>query len=218
MKKMLIVLFRVFVILLSSCHHSNNSSKTTNNVNNVNNLNCQSPGGDTSDFATPLGRLYLEWRPSFTIFQGRVWRSAVPDPFTETPREGFCRLLESTPSFCDPPCEWETQVCMEGVCVNYPQRLHINTLTLTGVAQSPVTVRADNTGEYTWYQDVPPAASQVTLTAFGGELEPFVLETCVPFAFDVTGDWSNAFNSDNQVKTLNSRGPIHSPKLACTCA
>lgn len=71
MRKIL-VHFRVLVILFSSCHYSNNPSNTTNNVNNVNNINCQNFGGDTSDFAAPLGRLYLEWRPSFTIFQGQI--------------------------------------------------------------------------------------------------------------------------------------------------
>ncbi len=189
MKARIFLIFS-FLIVFGCKNDSNKINNSNSNSNNLNNTDCQTPGGNEPVFDVPLGHFFLDVGDSFQMLQGRVWHSEPPDPFTETARHGFCRLLESEPSFCDPACEWGTQVCISGACQDYPARRDAGALTVSGALASPVTVRPDAVGEYAWARDAAPVNSRIRLAAAGGDVGAFELETCVPAPIAVSGDWS----------------------------
>lgn len=166
------------------------SSNNVNNANNVNNVDCGAPGDAGPRFDQTPNRFDVRTGDGWRVLSGRVYDGAPPDPFTEAGRQGLCRLLTSAPTFCEPACEWGTEVCIAGTCRTYPGILSAGTLTLTGATGAPVTVLPDDLGNYVWDSTEAFSVENVGLAAAGDLVGAFTLEACAPPQLAPVGDWS----------------------------
>ncbi|MBU1070330.1 hypothetical protein KJ975_12250 [Myxococcota bacterium] len=182
-----------FGCLLGQAACDDGGGKSTNNINNtnnVNNANCGAPGDASPRFNQTPSRFEFRNGPGWRVISGRVYDGASPDPFTEAGRQGLCRLLTSGQTFCEPACEWGTQVCIDGTCRTYPGVLSAGSLTLTGATGAPVTVQPDDMGNYVWDSTEAFTVENVGLAAAGDLVGAFTLEACAPPQLAPVGDWS----------------------------
>ncbi|PKN21552.1 MAG: hypothetical protein CVU65_16635 [Deltaproteobacteria bacterium HGW-Deltaproteobacteria-22] len=174
------------------------SGKSTNNVNNINNVSntnnannaCGAPGDASPRFGQTSNRFDFRNGPGWRVLSGHVDDGPPPDPFTEAGRQGLCRLLTSAPTFCDPACEWGTEVCIDSTCRTYPGVLSAGAFTLTGATGAPVTIHPDNLGYYVWDSTEAFTVENIGLAAAGDLVGAFTLEACAPPQFAPVGDWS----------------------------
>ena len=203
MLRKLIILAFLGVLVLAACDDggSTNNANNVNNINNVNNANnannannvnnaCGAPGDAQPRFGQTPDRFELRNGEAWRVFSGRVYDGAPPDPFTEAVREGHCRMLTSAQSFCDPACEWGTEVCIVDTCHTYPGVRSAGALTLTGVTGTPVTVQPQDPAYYTWDSTEAFTVENVQLAAAGDVVAAFELEACAPPQLTPVGDWS----------------------------
>lgn len=87
---------------------------------------------------------------------------------TEAQRTGNCRLLTYTPSQCSPACI-DGEVCIDGECRSYPDRVARGTLTWTW-PDGELVVEPDSLGGY-YGQGTTSEAGPVTISVDGITLE-----------------------------------------------
>ncbi len=152
--------------------------------------------------------------------------------YDELLREGSCRQLEGSPSFCEQPCDG---YCVgNGECVPYPERMSVGTLTMTGLSE-PVSIDPEVGNYYSYYgaRQLTRPGTAIRASAPGAEFggfdlsvlppEPLVVSNFQDLALvagtPLTIEWTPGSNAEARVRLwlladLN-HGQIHGAVIHC---
>ena len=144
--------------------------------------------GEGPDLEPPASRLVARAYP-VDVGGGAelsgAFADGVPVSFhEESAREGNCRIVSFTPSSCDPSCAGD-QACIDGTCVDYPDRVDHGALAWTFEGGSR-TVEPDGTLGYNAF------ASDGSEGPMSLEVDGVLLESPAAPALVADGDWSAA--------------------------
>jgi hypothetical protein len=143
--------------------------------------------GEEPSFDKPHGVIRVHNEDYYPHLDGAVSDRPPLDFQVEAERSGQCRLLTYTPASCDPVCGPE-EVCLQGVCEPYPQRLGAGALTLTTEGGS-VQIQPDALDGYLLELD-GQVTGEITLSAAGDEVPGFEVSSCAVAELQPTSDWS----------------------------
>jgi hypothetical protein len=143
--------------------------------------------GSEPSFDKPHGVIRVHNEDYYPHLDGAVSDRPPLDFQVEAERIGQCRLLTYTPSSCDPVCG-PSEVCLQGTCEPYPQRLAAGALTLTTEGSS-VDIQPDALDGYL-HELEGQITGQVTATLAGDEVPAFEVTSCAVQELQPVGDWS----------------------------
>ncbi len=176
---------------------------------------CGKTAGTEPRFTFGIGTFLMRSADWGAIFSGGVLAS-MPNPWhQEAERDGQCRLLRYEASFCSPACEFG-QACIDGTCLEYPSSVSVGTLTLTGVAASPVVLQPGQGARYDWFTEDPVAeGTDIELSAEGAAGSAFSLAACTVSAPTPTEDWDALLEArqDGADVTLNWSNMVPSARF-----
>ncbi|MCB9676092.1 MAG: hypothetical protein H6737_13310 [Alphaproteobacteria bacterium] len=146
--------------------------------------------GDDPDFSAPHSRIAARIYPSeaFGELSGAFADGPPLRYHVEAARSGSCRVMEYTPSTCDPACTPGTEACIDGTCVPWPARTPRGAVTWTHPAGS-TTVQPDGTNGYY------ATASVTALGPMTLDVEGTVLEVPEAPELEPDGDWAEALGN-----------------------
>lgn len=164
--------------------------------------------GDGPDFSAPHSRVQTTWWLAYgSGGLSGVFADGAPLALqTEQTREGSCRVVGYTPSFCDPGCS-DGDVCVEGVCESYPERLDAGPL------------------EWIWPEGQQQVQADALLSYWGSadatqegdtSLQVGALTLTLPILTppEPEGDWEQAFaTAQGQDVTLKWSNPVSGARV-----
>ncbi len=171
------------------------------------NDSCESAfqGTTSSVFGQTSSRFTVWATTNSVIFRGEVFDGQKVDFHTESERQGLCRLLRYTPSFCTPSCE-NGEVCIDSSCVAHPTIRPVGNVLLSGIGDTNLTIEPNEADVYYRYiEDVETSTlSTVGVSAPGNEGPEFTLTACAVDRPAPTSDWAQLLSdrADGEDVTL----------------
>jgi hypothetical protein len=144
------------------------------------------PGGDDPDFARAPALVEIVSRGDpeggafDTAFHAELRDAPAPTLLVESLREGACRLLESAPPSCDPPCAATALCTATDVCSPYPPARSAGPISITSGDDAFALTAAE--GIYSHYEGDAPlvAGADVRAVAEGDERPGFAVHAPWP--------------------------------------
>jgi len=164
--------------------------------------------GDDPDFSEPNGRIVVETWLDYgeTSLSGFFAAGPQPRSHVESQRIGNCRLMTFTASPCDPYCE--DSVCVDGECVDYPDREDRGALDWTW-PDGQQTVQPDALLGY-YATGSASDTGEVTI-----EVDGMTLEAPSTERPEQDGDWNNVLSGRNagEDATLRWKNPYEHARV-----
>lgn len=164
------------------------------------------PHGDANpDFSVSDGLVMVQAIATQMYLRGDFYDGPTPAFLHEVDRIGYCRLMTYVPSFCDPGCSG-FDVCINGTCESYPERLDRGALDWTWPG-GMMSVEP-NEGLVYSANDDRSGHGEVSLTVQGQTLRVATGEPPAPI-----GDWSEDVANRNGDATLRWSNPTEGARL-----
>ncbi|MEC9072149.1 MAG: hypothetical protein VX938_07210, partial [Myxococcota bacterium] len=138
-----------------------------------------------------VGGFEITLAEDYTGVNGQVANGVVPGNVPEVVADaGDCALLQASALFCDPPCVPGETCGADGACIPYPENQTVGPVTVEGL-KSPLVMEAKwgnyytnpGTMEHPGYE----TGAELTLSAEGGDLQPFAARGLGVSPLQVTG-------------------------------